>query len=166
MLTRLNRSKTAGKGLPYAHFVTGKAQDAVELLGVIDIAEIAGHLTRKSPSAGAPVAESKAVRHFINSLPSGSNSWVSKHGSRCAKGPTQLRSSKANIERGLEFSQGDPDSSLVVLDFYFTLARKPSHSHRYHRFWSFNSLFQGAEAGLSIRSQEIPNQSGGFTDCF
>jgi nucleotide-binding universal stress UspA family protein len=44
VLIPLDGSKTAEKVLPYARTVAGKLNIPVELLGVIDIAEIAGHL--------------------------------------------------------------------------------------------------------------------------
>ena len=46
ILIPLDGSKTAEKALPYARYLAGKFKVPVELLAVVDIAEMASHMFR------------------------------------------------------------------------------------------------------------------------
>ena len=46
ILVPLDGSKTAEKALPYARYLAGKFKVPVELLAVVDIAEMASHMPR------------------------------------------------------------------------------------------------------------------------
>jgi len=54
MLIPLDGSKTAEKVLPYARTLAGALKVPVELLEVIDIAEMATHIPRKRPDISIP----------------------------------------------------------------------------------------------------------------
>src|SRR5215813_8965860 len=62
MLIPLDGSKTAEKVLPYARFVAGALKLPVELLGVVDIVEMATHITAARASHLDSVIEDN-VRH-------------------------------------------------------------------------------------------------------
>ena len=63
----MDGSKTAEKVLPYARYLAGKFKVAVELLVVVDIAEVASHLASEKARFLDTVIED-AVRHFTTYL--------------------------------------------------------------------------------------------------
>ena len=67
ILVPLDGSKTAEKVLPYARYLAGKFKVAVELLVVVDIAEVASHLASEKARFLDTVIED-AVRHFTTYL--------------------------------------------------------------------------------------------------